>query len=90
MIGSKNKIKKKIKALLAKTTENGASKEEAINALKKASELMKLYLISESDLEESIVNEKRVGGKRNNTFYNSRFYYCKKRISRNGIVNYFN
>ena len=53
-------IKKKIKALLAKTTENGASESEAINALNKAKELMMEYLISEHDLADPFAFEKCV------------------------------
>lgn len=36
------RIKLKIQALLAKTTENGASEAEAISALKKANDLMRI------------------------------------------------
>lgn len=43
---------RKIKALLAKTTQNGASEQEALSALNKAQELMREYHVSQSDLEE--------------------------------------
>lgn len=46
------KILKKIKALLSKTTENGASEQEAIIALNKANELMLEHYITEFDLKD--------------------------------------
>jgi hypothetical protein len=54
---SKDKIKLKIQALLAKNTENGASEAEAKNALSKAQELMKTYFISESELQDPFLGE---------------------------------
>lgn len=52
------KIKNRIKALLSKTVENGASKEEMQSALKKASDLMIENFISENDLkDESIIEQ---------------------------------
>lgn len=56
----KETIKKRIKALLAKTTENGASENEAISALYKAKELMIEYFISENDLKDPFAFEKCV------------------------------
>ena len=56
----KEKIKRKIKALLAKTTENGATESEAINALKKAQILMLEYVISEQELKDPYSTEKCV------------------------------
>ncbi|WP_163398173.1 DUF2786 domain-containing protein [Flavobacterium fluviatile] len=52
------KIKDKIKALLAKTIENGATKEEMESALKKANKLMAEYFISEHDLSDSEIIQK--------------------------------
>ena len=52
------KIKGKIKALLSKTIDNGATKEEMESALQKANELMTAFFISEHDLkDESIINK---------------------------------
>lgn len=51
-------IKAKIKALLAKTTENGATESEAIAALNKAQQLMLDYLISENESRDPYLNEK--------------------------------
>lgn len=47
-----NNIKHKIKALLSKTTDNGATEAEMESALKKANELMIQYFISEHDIKE--------------------------------------
>lgn len=49
---------KKINALLAKTTKNGASKEEMNTSLKKANELMLEYFITENDLKEDNLSDK--------------------------------
>lgn len=46
------KIKKKIKALLSKTTDNGATREEMESSLKKANELMLEFFITEHDLKD--------------------------------------
>lgn len=54
----KEAIKRKVKALLEKTTENGASENEAISALQKAKELMMEYFISEHELNDPYANEK--------------------------------
>lgn len=51
-IENNDRIKAKIKALLKKTTDNGASQAEMESALKKASELMLENFISEHDLKE--------------------------------------
>lgn len=51
-------IKVKINALLAKTTENGATESEAMAALNKAQQLMLDYLISENELRDPYLNEK--------------------------------
>lgn len=53
-----DKIKNKIKALLSKTTDNGATKEEMESALRKANKLMTDFFISEHDLQDSeIINK---------------------------------
>lgn len=54
----KDSIKLKIKALLSKTTENGATEAEALSALKKAQSLMLEYFISEHDLVDPYISEK--------------------------------
>ncbi|MFV0536789.1 MAG: DUF2786 domain-containing protein [Dysgonomonas sp.] len=54
----REKIKLKIKALLAKTTENGASEQEAISALRKAQELMLENFISEHEIKDPYLAEK--------------------------------
>lgn len=54
----KEAIKRKVKALLEKTTENGASESEAISALQKAKELMLEHFISEHELNDPYANEK--------------------------------
>jgi len=46
-----DKTIKKIKSLLAKTVENGATEEESMSALAKASELMLKYNISQAELD---------------------------------------
>ncbi|WP_060872897.1 DUF2786 domain-containing protein [Myroides odoratus] len=51
MEDKKLKVKGKIRALLNKTVENGASEEEAMLALKKANELMLENFLCERDLE---------------------------------------
>lgn len=53
----KESIKRKIKALLKKTTENGATESEAISALQKAKELMMEHFISEHELNDPYANE---------------------------------
>lgn len=47
------KIIAKIKALLSKTLESGATESEALSALEKAKELMNKYNISERDIRET-------------------------------------
>ena len=53
----KDSIRKKIKALLAKTTENGATEEEALNAMKKAQQLMMENFISEHEIIDPYIAE---------------------------------
>lgn len=47
------KIKARIRALLAKTESNGATKAEAEAALAKATELMTQYMINEADIADN-------------------------------------
>ena len=55
---NKNRIKDKIKALLSKTIDNGATKEEMESALNKANQLMLENFISEHDLKDyEIINK---------------------------------
>ena len=58
MMENKEKIKLRIRALLNKTVENGATEAEAIAALRKANELMVQYYISEHDLKDPFAGEK--------------------------------
>lgn len=60
MENKREKIKSKIKALLSKTTDNGATKEEMESALAKAKELMVNFFISEHDLTDPYISEKCV------------------------------
>ncbi len=53
-----DKIKNRIKALLSKTTDNGATKEEMESALAKANQLMTEFFISEHDIKDAeIINK---------------------------------
>lgn len=54
----RDKIKDKIKALLSKTIDNGATKEEMESALKKANELMLQFFISEHEITDDEIIEK--------------------------------
>ncbi|CAM4116975.1 MULTISPECIES: DUF2786 domain-containing protein [Flavobacterium] len=91
-----DKIKAKIKALLSKTIENGATKQEMEASLKKANELMIQFFISEHDLKEIDVIEKCTmvevplikSGYDMTIFYNSlsklfdcEYFYNSKRIA---------
>lgn len=95
-MNKREKIKSKIKALLAKTTDNGASKEEMESALLKAKQLMVDFFISEHDLQDPYISEKCVlkevslikSGYDLTGFYNSltklfdcHYYYNSKRIA---------
>ena len=57
---NKERIKEKIKALLSKTIDNGATKQEMESALSKANQLMTAFFISEYDLKDDEVIEKCV------------------------------
>ena len=50
-MANRNSIIDKIKALLAKTTENGATEAEMLSALDKASAMMDAYDISDEELQ---------------------------------------
>jgi len=50
-MANRNPIIDKIKALLAKTTENGATEAEMLSALDKASAMMDAYDISDEELQ---------------------------------------
>lgn len=52
-----DKIKKKIAALLAMTEVNGASEQEAINAMTMAAKLMSSYGLTEEDIRNSTSND---------------------------------
>lgn len=95
-MSKREKIKVKIKALLAKTTDNGASKQEMESALAKAKQLMLDFFISEHDLKDPYISEKCVlkevplikSGYELGMFYNSLtrlfdcyYYYNSKRIA---------
>lgn len=54
----KESIKKKIKALLSKTTDNGASKAEMESSLRKANQLMTEYFISENEIKDEMTKDK--------------------------------
>lgn len=58
MAENKEQIIKKIQALLAKNTDNGATEYEAISAIKMANTLMQKYFISENDIKDPFVAEK--------------------------------
>jgi Protein of unknown function (DUF2786) len=52
-MADRNSIIEKIKALLAKTTANGATEAEMLSALDKASAMMDAYDISDADVREA-------------------------------------
>ncbi|MDH6308075.1 hypothetical protein M2451_002594 [Dysgonomonas sp. PFB1-18] len=96
MENKKEAIKRKIKALLVRTTENGATEAEALAAMAKAKELMMEYYISEHELTDPYAFEKCVfkevdlikSGYELGGFYNSltrlfdcEYFYNYKRIS---------
>lgn len=68
---NKESIKLKIRALLAKTTDNGATEQEMILAMEKASELMEKYYIDSNDLNDPFLGEKCVFVK--TPLHNSRY-----------------
>jgi Protein of unknown function (DUF2786) len=52
-MADRNSIIEKIKALLAKTTENGATEAEMMSALDKASAMMDAYDITDEEVQAS-------------------------------------
>jgi Protein of unknown function (DUF2786) len=52
-MADRNAIIEKIKALLAKTTANGATEAEMLSALDKASAMMDAYDISDADVQDA-------------------------------------
>jgi hypothetical protein len=50
---ARKKMLEKVKAILAKTMDNGCTEEEAMAALAKAKELMATYELTEADIEAS-------------------------------------
>ena len=52
-MADRNSIIEKIKALLAKTTANGATEAEMLSALDKASAMMDAYDITDADVREA-------------------------------------
>lgn len=59
-MNNRESTKRRIKALLEKTTENGATEQEALSALKKAQELMLENFISENEINDPYLLEKCV------------------------------
>lgn len=57
-MANRNAIIEKIKALLAKTTENGATEAEMLSALDKASAMMGAYEVTDEDVQ--LTKEERV------------------------------
>ncbi|GEN74104.1 DUF2786 domain-containing protein [Chryseobacterium lathyri] len=55
---SREKIIKRVRALLEKNQENGATEAEAMAALQKANQLMLEYYISENDISDPYIGEK--------------------------------
>lgn len=72
------KIKNKIKALLSKTVENGATKQEMESALRKANELMIQHFISESEIKDESLKEKLVSKRFNmiKSKYDFKIFYA--------------
>ncbi len=97
-MSKREKIKAKIKALLSKTIDNGASKEEMEAALFKANKLMTDFFISEHDLSDPYIAEKCIlkevpiikSGYDLTDFYNSltQLFDCKYFYNKN-IISFF-
>ena len=91
-----NKIKERIKALLSKTTDNGATKEEMDSALTKANQLMRDFFITEHDLKDPTIINKCISKKFKLTksgfdlslFYNelSELFDCQYYFNKNDIT----
>lgn len=57
---NRESVLKKIKALLAKTTENGCTEEEALSALSMAKAMMDAYEVTQEDVEDAKREEAEV------------------------------
>lgn len=95
-MSQRDKIISRVKALLEKNTDNGATEAEAMAALAKASELMKAWYISENDIKDPYLGEKCIlkevqlikSGYDYGLFYNDlarlfdcEYFYNSKRIA---------
>lgn len=68
--GGKAKIAAKVRALLSKKVQNGCTEQEALDAARKAAELMREYQLAASDVEllEDGFAENFIGDKRKDEF----------------------
>lgn len=86
-------IKHKIRALLAKTVSNGATEAEAMSALAKAQELMKLHYLQEHDLahsDEIIVRKLPYNSLMTYVLYNlGRLFNCKTWFTVKGSMYFY-
>lgn len=82
MTDERTKVKQKIVKLLTKTIENGASEQEALSAMQKASELMQIYSVDITELQ--IKNTRSTVTELNVTKYNKHYIAdsCLVRISK--------
>lgn len=95
-MSQRDKIISRVKALLEKNTDNGASEAEAMAALAKANELMRSWYISENDIKDPYLGEKCIlkevplikSGYNYRIFYNDlvrlfdcKYFYNSKRIA---------
>ena len=53
MINSRKKMLERVRAIIAKTIDNGCTESEAVAALAKAQELMAAYDIGEAELRQT-------------------------------------
>ena len=60
MIDSRKKMLERVRAIVAKTIDNGCTESEAMAALAKAQELMAAYDISEAELGQTEETEAAV------------------------------
>lgn len=96
IMNNTDRVKNKIKALLSKTIDNGASKAEMESALRKANQLMADFFISEYDLQDSEIINKCISEQFELTrssfdlslfyadlayLFDCEFYYTSKRIT---------
>lgn len=91
-MSKRNKIKKKIHALLEKTVENGATKAEMESAISKANELMMEFYITLSEVKDDpYINEKCISVTiplRNTGYDLKAFYYDLGKLF--DCIHYFN